>query len=200
MKVHALLSAPAAALLDFLPKSISEQLLLDRDPHGNVQVAKIETEKLLYEMVQTELGKRRAEGTYKDKFTAICHYYGYEGRCAFPSTFDCDYCYSLGVNAALLIEAKFTGMMSCIRGLHREPQHWQAAGYPLVTMMDVEQRKGKNVPVISKALTDLQGPLFGIYAQYRDLWAIDDLYQSPGPIQFYSANLTPFLIRPPSVE
>jgi 6-phosphofructokinase len=114
-------------------------------------------------MVETELAKRKQQGTYTKKFTAICHYYGYEGRCAFPTNFDCDYCYSLGVNAALLIETKHTGMMSCIRNLHLAPEQWEASGYPLVTMMEVETRKGKDVPVIKKALVELDGPLFNIY-------------------------------------
>lgn len=116
-----LLTPDCAKLLVYLPKSISEQLLLDRDPHGNVQVAKIETEKLLIQLVQVELQKRKEAGTYKGVFQSQPHYFGYEGRCAFPTNFDCDYCYSLGVNAAILIEKGFTGVMSCIRGLDGEP-------------------------------------------------------------------------------
>ncbi|CAD8107582.1 unnamed protein product [Paramecium sonneborni] len=185
------LTPESSKLLQFLPRSISDQLLLDRDPHGNVQVAKIETEKLLIEMVKAELIRRK----YAGKFSAISHYYGYEGRCAFPTKFDCDYCYSLGVNAAILIENKFTGVMSCIRNLHQTPSEWNAAGFPLVTMMDVETRKGKSVPVIKKALVDLQGPLFKFYQSNRDKWAFHDYYHPVGPIQFEGDQVPPFLIN-----
>jgi diphosphate--fructose-6-phosphate 1-phosphotransferase len=199
-KVKEMLTPECAKLLAFLPKDIRDQLLLDRDPHGNVQVAKIETERLLLLMVETELKKRKQAGTYKGKFTAITHYYGYEGRCAFPSNFDCNYCYSLGVNAAVLIEKKQTGMMSCIRYLHKEPKEWMASGYPLVTMMITEVRKGKEVPVIEKALTKLNGELFKIFEANRDKWAIEDCYHPPGPIQFGFKCLTPFLVKAPTKE
>lgn len=141
-------------------KNISEQLLLDRDPHGNVQVAKIETEKLIIDLVIEQL---RSNPDYKGEFSPQSNYFGYEGRCAFPTNFDCDYCYSLGVNAGAIIETGHTGLMSCIRNLNNEPEEWLAGGYPLITMMDLEVRKGKNVPVITKALVDLNGPLFGLF-------------------------------------
>ncbi|KAM3129287.1 hypothetical protein pb186bvf_018574 [Paramecium bursaria] len=191
VKVKELLTPVSAELLDFLPRDISEQLLLDRDPHGNVQVAKIETEKLLIQLLEVEL-KRRA---YPGKFLTINHYYGYEGRCAFPTNFDCDYCYSLGVNSAILIENKYTGLMSCVRNLDKKPIDWQASGYPLVTMMDVETRKGKQVPVIKKALVELNGKLFKYYEQHRKLWAFEDHYIPTGPIQFELPMLNPFLIN-----
>lgn len=158
--VHSRLTGNSQQLLSFLPKNISEQLLLDRDPHGNVQVAKIETEKLIIDLVIEQL---RSNPDYKGEFSPQSNYFGYEGRCAFPTNFDCDYCYSLGVNAGAIIETGHTGLMSCIRNLNNEPEEWLAGGYPLITMMDLEVRKGKNVPVITKALVDLNGPLFGLF-------------------------------------
>jgi 6-phosphofructokinase len=122
---------------------------LDRDPHGNVQVAKIETEKFIIDLIEQELKKNQ---NYKGKFSPLANYFGYEGRCAFPTTFDCDYCYSLGLNAGAIIQAGLTGLMSCVRNLEKEPEDWLPGGYPLVTMMNLEVRKGKNVPVITKAL------------------------------------------------
>lgn len=148
------LTQSSGELLAFLPRSISQQLLLDRDPHGNVQVAKIETEKLLISLVQQMLSDSPV------KFSPQSHYLGYEGRCAFPSRFDCNYCYNLGLNAAVLIHKGFTGLMSCVTNLKEDVQKWVPCGYPLVSMMHVERRKGKDVPVIEKALTELDGPLF----------------------------------------
>ena len=138
-----------------LPYSFARahQLLLDRDPHGNVQVAKIETEKLLIQLISSKLDKAT-------KFAPQAHYFGYEGRCAFPSQFDTNYCYNLGHNAGVLIQKQFTGLMSCIRHLHLPASQQQPCGYPLVAMMCVERRKGKDVPVIKKALTELDGELF----------------------------------------
>ena len=149
------------ALFMFLPRSIKEQLLLDRDPHGNVQVAKIDTEKLLILLVKAELDKRKEDGNYKGKFVPNSHYYGYEGRCALPTNFDSQYCYSLGKNAALLIQNGFTGYMSCIKNLSEtDPKKWIAAGTPLPNMMVIERRKGKDTPVIEKALVKLDGEMF----------------------------------------
>lgn len=136
-----------------MPRSIKEQLLLDRDPHGNVQVAKIDTEKLLILLLKAELDKRAEDGTYTGKFVPNSHYFGYEGRCALPTNFDSSYCYSLGMNAAILLQHSFTGYMSCVKNLSNEdPSKWVAAGTPLPNMMVIERRKGKNVPVIEKAI------------------------------------------------
>lgn len=165
-----------------MPRQISEQLLLDRDPHGNVQVAKIETEKLLIELCQIELGKRKSAGEYNGKFAPKSHYFGYEGRCAFPSNFDCEYCYCLGVNAAILVEKGFTGMMSCIRNLASSPEQWVPSAVPLVTMMHTEIRHGESKPVIEKALTELKGPLFQFYSSKRQQWALEDHYRCIGPL------------------
>jgi diphosphate--fructose-6-phosphate 1-phosphotransferase len=196
-QVHEKLTPDSQKLLEFLPKNISEQLLLDRDPHGNVQVAKIETEKLIIDLVAAGL-KNNPE--YKGKFSPMSNYFGYEGRCAFPTNFDCDYCYSLGVNAAAIIETGHTGLMSCIRQLKNEPEKWQAGGYPLVTMMDIETRKGKSVPVITKALVDLNGTLFNIFKSERGKWAKDDYFNSTGPIQFEFPTPSPYLAVPPTLE
>ena len=152
----------------------------------------------MIEIINSELAKRRDE--YKGKFSTQTHYFGYEGRCAFPSNFDCDYCYCLGVNAAILIEKGFTGVMSVIRGLAEEPENWQPAGYPLVTMMTVEIRHGKPKPVIKKALVELEGEIFKIFSQERKKWALEDRYRSLGPIQFEFQQLTPFLVKSPNYE
>jgi diphosphate--fructose-6-phosphate 1-phosphotransferase len=160
-------------------------LLLDRDPHGNVQVSKIDTEKLLILLVQAELEKRAAEGKYKGSFSAQSHFFGYEGRCALPSNFDSQYCYSLGLNAAVLIKERLSGYMSCIRGLNnRDSTQWKVAGVPLPTMMGIERRLGKDKPVISKALVVLEAGMFKTYEAVREKWAVLDCYQNPGPIQF----------------
>lgn len=166
----------------FLPAEISEQLLLDRDPHGNVQVAKIETEKLIIELVQREL--KKIEGYHIKKFKPLANYFGYEGRCAFPTNFDCDYCYSLGLNAAAIVESGLTGLMSCVRDLSKEPEEWLAGGYPLVTMMNIEHRKGHDVPVIKKALVELDGYLFKLFESKRDQWSVGDYFNMIGPIQY----------------
>lgn len=171
-----------------LPKSIQEQLLLTRDPHGNVQVSFIETEKLLIETVTQELKKRAQEGLYKGVFSALHHFLGYEGRAGFPSNFDCNYCYSLGYTAALLIAHKATGYMCCIKGLTQNPTDWQVLGIPLTSLMDMEWRKGKKKPVITKALVDLRSRSFAFYKQHRDMWRLEDRYLYPGPIQFYGDN------------
>jgi pyrophosphate--fructose-6-phosphate 1-phosphotransferase len=158
-------------------------LLLDRDPHGNVQVSKIDTEKLLILLLQTELRKRRLAKTFSGKFKPLSNFFGYEGRCALPSNFDAQYCYSLGLNAAVLIREGVTGYMSCIKNLtDKNPTNWTAAGCPLPTMMGIERRHGHNKPVISKALVRLDGGMFKAYEAVRDMWAMLDAYKSPGPI------------------
>lgn len=184
--------------MDFLPTSIRDQLLLGRDPHGNVNVSQIETEKLLIAMAQTELHKLSLKGEYSGSFIPQSHFFGYEGRCAFPTTFDCDYCYCLGVNAALLVEKGLSGVMSVLSGLEKDPKDWKAGGFPLVTMMNVEKRKGKDVPVIKKALVELNGPIFKFFSEERGKWALGDYYCPPGPIQFEKPGRCPFLVLPPS--
>lgn len=182
------LTTASRELFNFLPQSISNQLLLDRDPHGNVQVSKIDTEKLLILLLQTELRKRRATKSFSGKFKPLSNFFGYEGRCALPSNFDAQYCYSLGLNAAVLIREGLTGYMSCIKNLtDKNPTNWTAAGCPLPTMMGIEKRHGENKPVISKALVRLDGGMFKAYEAVRDMWAMLDAYKSPGPIQFQGA-------------
>ena len=141
-------SSQSRELLDFLPAGIRQELLLERDPHGNVQVSKIETEKLLAELVTIELEKRKKSGQYKGKFNYLCHFFGYEGRCALPSNFDCNYCYALGKTAAILLENNITGVMVTIDNLHLPYQHWLPGGFPFIRMMTQERRKGKLKPVI----------------------------------------------------
>jgi 6-phosphofructokinase 1 len=197
------LSGNSKALFEFLPLSICDQLLLDRDPHGNVQVAKIDTERLLILLLHTELNKRKAEGKYKGKFSPQSHYFGYEGRCALPSYFDTEYCYSLGYNAGALVSLGFTGYMSVVRGLYENsPNKWIAAGCPLMTMMNVERRKGKDVPVIKKALVEIDGDMFKFYSKVRRTWALNDAYITPGPIQYEGpcAVSCPYLVKVPSIK
>ncbi|NLF82787.1 MAG: diphosphate--fructose-6-phosphate 1-phosphotransferase, partial [Candidatus Gastranaerophilales bacterium] len=170
-------------LFNSLPKSIQIQLLLDRDPHGNVQVSKIETEKLLTEMLEAKLAKMKAEGTFKGKFATQSHFFGYEGRCAAPSNFDADYCYSLGYNAFALIQAGLTGYISSVRSLINPAENWIAGGIPLTSMMNIEKRHGEFKPVIKKALVELDGAPFRYFAQNRETWALEDCYLYPGPIQ-----------------
>lgn len=164
-----------------LPKRIQQQLLLNRDPHGNVQVSFIETEKLLIETVTQELKRRKHAG----KFSALHHFLGYEGRAGFPSNFDCNYCYSLGYTAALLITHKATGYMCCIKGLTKSPTDWEVLGVPLTSLMNLEWRKGKEKPVIKKSLVDLCSKSFSFYKQHRNIWRLDDHYLYPGPMQFF---------------
>jgi pyrophosphate--fructose-6-phosphate 1-phosphotransferase len=168
-----------------LPKTIQIQLIMDRDPHGNVQVSLVETEKLLIEMVKAELKARAAAGTYTGKFSAQNHFFGYEGRCAAPSNFDADYCYSLGYTAAALMAAGKSGYMSNIRHTNLPATAWVAGGVPLTMLMNMERRHGKNVPVIRKALVELDGKPFAVFAAKRDSWAIETDYVYPGPIQYF---------------
>lgn len=171
-----------------LPAFIQSQLLLDRDPHGNVQVSKIETERLFIETVKNELKKREETGAYKGKFSAQPLFCGYEGRSGLPSNFDCNYCYVLGHVAALLIDNKATGYVCCVHGVADPAEHWQIAAAPLAAMIQLEERHGKYKPVIEKALVNLNGKPFEAYSSKREQWAIEDDYQYPGPIQFFGES------------
>jgi pyrophosphate--fructose-6-phosphate 1-phosphotransferase len=179
------LSGPSESLFLSLPVEIARQLLADRDPHGNVQVSRIETEKLLIGMVEKELGERKAAGAYKGKFSALGHFFGYEGRCAFPSNFDADYCYSLGFSAFVLIAAGLTGYISSVRNLISPAEQWIAGGAPLTMMMNLERRHGSQKPVIRKALVELEGAPFKAFAEHRDAWALETGYLFPGAVQYF---------------
>ena len=179
------LTADSFATFDSLPEAIAAQFLADRDPHGNVQVSRIETEKLLSLSVEARLAEMKKEGTYKGKFSAYCHFFGYEGRCAFPSNFDADYCYALGYNAFVLIASGVTGYLSSVRNLTAPANEWVAGGIPLTMMMNMKQRHGSKKPVIRKALVELDGKPFKEYAAHRDEWAINTDYLYPGAIQYY---------------
>lgn len=174
-----------AALMSSLPEGIASQLILDRDPHGNVMVSQIETEKLLVEMLEKKLKGMKKEGAYEGKFAAITHFFGYEGRCGFPTSFDSNYCYALGYNAVLLVINGFSGYMSSVRNLTKKPAQWAAGGVPLTMMMNMERRKGHDKPVIQKALVELSGKPFKAWAAMRDKLALDDVYLFPGPIQYF---------------
>ncbi|MCX4259958.1 MAG: diphosphate--fructose-6-phosphate 1-phosphotransferase [Muribaculaceae bacterium] len=179
------LSAENAAIYAGLPNGVARQLSLDRDPHGNVQVSLIETEKLLGEMVGKRLAEMKAEGKYTGKFGSQYHFFGYEGRCADPSNFDADYCYALGYNAAMLINAGVTGYMSSVRNLVAPSVQWFAGGIPITMMMNMERRHGEMKPVIQKALVDLNGTPFLRFTAKREQWAQDTCYMYPGPIQYF---------------
>ena len=179
------LSEANAATFASLPEGVARQLTLDRDPHGNVQVSLIETEKLLSEMVANKLAAMKAEGKYVGKFAAQHHFFGYEGRCAAPSNFDADYCYALGYNAAQLINCGATGYMSSVRNLTKPSVQWTAGGIPITMMMNMERRHGKMKPVIQKALVDLEGKPFQKFASKREEWAMNTCYLYPGPIQYF---------------
>lgn len=182
------LDSTNASVFNSLPDLIKAQLLMDRDPHGNVQVSKIETEKLLIEMVKTNLKKLKDEGKYNGKFSEQAHFFGYEGRCAAPSNFDADYCYSLGYNAFALILGGFTGYLSCIKNLTEPANKWMAGGVPLTMMMNMEKRHGKMKPVIQKALVELDGPVFKEFEANREKWALNDCYVYPGAIQYFGPS------------
>ena len=179
------LTPESAATYDSLPDGVARQLSLDRDPHGNVQVSLIETEKLLSDMVGRRLKQMKEEGKYDGKFSALHHFFGYEGRCADPSNFDADYCYALGFNAACLINAGVTGYMSSVRNLVKPSVQWIAGGIPITMMMNMERRNGKMKPVIQKALVDLNGKPFKKFASQRKDWALNTCYVYPGPIQYF---------------
>lgn len=171
-----------------LPVLIKGQLLADRDPHGNVQVSKIETEKLLIEMISTRLDELKSQGEFIGKFNAQSHFFGYEGRCAFPSNFDADYCYSLGFNAFALINFGLTGYLSSVRNLTAPASEWVAGGIPLTMMMNMEKRHGEMKPVIQKALVKLDGPVFKQLEENREDWAMNDRYLFPGAIQYFGPS------------
>ena len=179
------LSAESARLFKSMPPEIARQLLADRDPHGNVQVSKIDTEKLLIGMVEQRLAEMKKAGNYAGKFSALAHFFGYEGRCAFPSNFDADYCYSLGFTAFVLIAGGLSGYISSVRNLTAPAAQWIPGGIPLTMMMNMERRHGASKPVIKKALVELDGKPFRTFAGARETWAAQTLYQSPGAIQYY---------------
>lgn len=174
-----------AKVFKSLPALIKSQLLMDRDPHGNVQVSRIETEKLLIEMIKTRLEEMKSQGQYVGKFSELAHFFGYEGRCAFPSNFDADYCYSLGYNAFALINFGLTGYLSSIKNLTQAADKWLAGGTPLTMMMNMEKRHGEFKPVIQKALVKLDGPVFKKLEANRADWAMNDKYKFPGAIQYF---------------
>ena len=182
------LKAENAAVFRSLPAMIKAQLLMDRDPHGNVQVSKIETEKLLIEMLKIKLYQMKQEGVYTGKFSDQSHFFGYEGRCAFPSNFDSNYCYALGYNAFALIQFGLTGYLSSVRDLTKAPQDWIAGGVPLTMMMNMERRHGQMKPVIQKALVKLDGPVFKKLEANREKWALEDHYVFPGAIQYFGPS------------
>ena len=179
------LSQENAAIYASLPETVARQLTLDRDPHGNVQVSLIETEKLLAEMVNKRLVKWAKEGKYKGKFATITHFFGYEGRCAAPSNYDADYCYSLGYTASMLVAAGKTGYMASVRNTTAPAAEWVAGGVPITMMMNMERRHGEMKPVIQKALVELEGAPFTYFQSQRDKWAVDTDYVYPGPIQYF---------------
>ena len=183
------LTSESSDLYRSLPSGIANQLTLDRDPHGNVQVSLIETEKLLGEMVKTELAEMKKRGEYNGKFNTQYHFFGYEGRCAAPSNFDADYCYSLGYTASLLISEGKTGYMASVRNLTAPAEKWIAGGVPVTMMMNLEKRHGYFKPVIQKALVNLKGEPFKYFVSKRDEWAIDSDFIYPGPIQYFGPSL-----------
>lgn len=182
------LEANNAKVYASLPVLIKGQLIADRDPHGNVQVSKIETEKLLIEMISTRLEELKSQGEFIGKFNAQSHFFGYEGRCAFPSNFDADYCYSLGFNAFALISFGLTGYLSSVRNLTAPASEWVAGGIPLTMMMNMEKRHGEMKPVIQKALVKLDGPVFKQLEDNREDWAMNDRYLFPGAIQYFGPS------------
>ena len=179
------LTAESFAVFAILPQAIQQQLFLERDPHGNVQVSLIESEKLFSALVKDVLAERKANGTYNGKFNALHHFFGYEGRCAFPSNFDADYCYSLGYNAFMLIQYGYNGYLSKVSNLSKPAEEWVAGGMPITKMMNMERRHGEDKPVIRKALVELEGKPFKYFEAHRDVWAVETAYTYPGAIQYY---------------
>ena len=179
------LSKENAETFATLPEGVARQLSLDRDPHGNVQVSLIETEKLISDMVGAKLAEWKKEGKFVGKFAAQHHFFGYEGRCAAPSNFDADYCYALGVSAANLIASGKTGYMAIVKNLSAPTDEWKAGGVPITMMMNMERRNGEMKPVIRKALVELDGAPFKEFAAHREEWARKTSYVYPGPIQYW---------------
>ena len=182
------LSAENKATFETLPEGVARQLSLDRDPHGNVQVSLIETEKLISEMVDAKLASWAKQGKYKGQFAPQHHFFGYEGRCAAPSNFDADYCYALGTSAALLIASGKTGYMAIVKNTTANAENWKAGGVPITMMMNMERRNGEMKPVIRKALVELDGKPFKTFAAQRDEWAKNTCYIYPGPIQYWGPS------------
>ena len=182
------LTKESFSVFAILPENIQQQLFLERDPHGNVQVSLIESEKLFSELVKNNLAARKKAGTYNGKFGAQHHFFGYEGRCAFPSNFDADYCYSLGYNAAMLIQYGYTGYLSKVSNLQAPAEEWVAGGMPITKMMNIERRHGADKPVIRKALVELDGKPFQYFAAHRDEWAVETCYLYPGAIQYFGPS------------
>ncbi len=182
------LSEANKATFETLPEGVARQLSLDRDPHGNVQVSLIETEKLISEMVATKLDEWKKEGKYTGKFAPLHHFFGYEGRCAAPSNFDADYCYALGTSAAQLIANGKTGYMAIVKNTTAVTDEWKAGGVPITMMMNMERRNGEMKPVIRKALVELEGKPFKTFAAQRDQWAKETCYVYPGPIQYWGPS------------
>ncbi|MCD8202374.1 MAG: diphosphate--fructose-6-phosphate 1-phosphotransferase, partial [Prevotella sp.] len=168
-----------------LPSNVARQLSLDRDPHGNVQVSLIETERLLSDMCEARLAEWKAAGKYNGKFSPLHHFFGYEGRCAAPSNFDADYCYALGTSAAQLIANGKTGYMAIVQNTTAPTSEWKAGGVPITMMMNMERRNGVMKPVIRKALVELNGKPFKTLEQNREQWAKETCYVYPGPIQYW---------------
>ena len=179
------LSEENAAIFKSLPISVSRQLALERDPHGNVQVSLIETEQLLAEMVGKKLAQWKKDGLFSGKFSTQHHFFGYEGRCAAPSNFDADYCYSLGFNASMLIAAGKTGYMSSVKNTSKPVDEWVAGGIPITMMMNMEKRNGQMKPVIRKALVELDGKPYKYFVAHRTKWARETEFVYPGPIQYF---------------
>ena len=186
--IEAGLTKESMAVFAILPESIQQQLFLERDPHGNVQVSLIESEKLFSALVKDNLAARKAAGTYNGKFSALHHFLGYEGRCAFPSNFDADYCYSLGYNAFMLIQYGYTGYLSKVSNLSKPAEEWVAGGMPITKMMNMERRNGQDKPVIRKALVELDGKPFQYFAAHRAQWAAETCYTYPGAIQYFGPS------------
>ena len=179
------LSKESMAVFAILPQAIQQQLFLERDPHGNVQVSLIESEKLFAALVGDKMKERKAAGTYTGKYATQTHFFGYEGRCAFPSNFDADYCYSLGYNAFMLIQYGFNGYLSKVSNLSKPAEEWVAGGMPITKMMNIERRHGEDKPVIKKALVELDGKPFKYFEEHRNQWAVETAYTFPGAIQYY---------------
>ena len=179
------LSAENAAIYQSLPEGVAKQLTMERDPHGNVQVSLIETEKLLSEMVATKLAEWKKEGKFNGKFAAQHHFFGYEGRCAAPSNYDADYCYALGTSAAQLVANGKTGYMAIVKNTTAPAEQWIAGGVPITMMMNMERRHGQMKPVIRKALVRLDGAPFKEFAAHREEWAENTCFVYPGPIQYF---------------
>ena len=182
------LTKESMAVFAILPPAIQQQLFLERDPHGNVQVSLIESEKLFSAMVKAKLAERKAAGTYKGKFAALHHFFGYEGRCAFPSNFDADYCYSLGYNAFMLISYGYTGYLSKVSNLVAPAEEWVAGGMPITKMMNMERRHGEDKPVIKKALVELDGKPFKDFEEHRADWAVNTCFTYPGAVQYFGPS------------